>query len=101
MHRHLKYKLGGDSIFAKKTDLIKLTSRLPLLTSRELEYEKEPGLKTETIGLATVEIGDVIKYDMNRYLETMVSAQQMFNSPPTEPLYQYNISIQTNKESMS
>ena len=91
MHRHLKYKLGGDSIFAKKTDLIKLTSRLPLLTSRELEYEKEPGLKTETIGLATVEIGDVIKYDMNRYLETMVSAQQMFNSPPTEPLYQYNI----------
>ena len=28
LHRHLKYKLGGKSIFAKTTDLIKLTSRL-------------------------------------------------------------------------
>ena len=87
LHRHLKYKLGGKSIFAKTTDLIKLTSRLPLLTCSELEFEKEPGLKTETIGLATVEIGDVIKYDMNRYPETMASAQQNLGSPPTEPLY--------------
>ena len=99
LHRYLKYKLGDKRVFAKTADVKYLTLHFSILTCRELEFKKGLGLKTKAIDVVTVEIVEVIKLDMNRYLLKMVSAQKMLDSPPTEPLCQYTIDIK-NKESI-
>lgn len=92
LQRHLKVKLDGDYIFAKSKDLATLTSRLPRLTCTKISFEKEEGKKKETVWMSSVHISDVIAVDMDRYLESMVlSTNNMFETRPEEPLYQYKI----------
>ena len=95
LHRYLKYKLGGKSIFAKVTDLAKLTERLLLLNCGRLQYKKEAGTKKETIGVASVEIPEIVQLHMDRFLKSMVPSQQMFHTAPSAPLYQKRLMRRT------
>ena len=47
LHRHLKYKTEGKNIFAKKKDLEKLTSNMPAIHARMVDYQKAPGKKVD------------------------------------------------------
>ena len=71
LYRHLKYKLGGRSIFARVTDLAKLTEMLPFLNCSRLQYETEARTKKETIGVASIEIPEIVQLDMHQFLESM------------------------------
>ena len=52
-------------------------------------FEREEGNKKETVGIATYEICDSIRFNLDCYLETMVSAEELFLAAATYPYFQY------------
>ena len=89
LQRHLKVQLNGKNIFSKNKDIDKLTKRMPLITTTDPMFEIEEENKKETIGIDTYDICDLIRFDLDRYLETMVSADELFLASATYPHFQY------------
>ena len=92
LNRHIKYKTEGKNIFAKKKDLDKLTSHMPVINARVLDYQKAPGKKVEKIGVVTSKIEEVICMDMDRTLESMIKDQEICLSESLDrPLFGYRL----------
>ena len=62
---------------------------MPPITTTEPMFEREEGNKKETVGIATYEICDSIRFNLDCYLETMVSAEELFLAAATYPYFQY------------
>ena len=52
-------------------------------------FEREEGKKKETIDVATYDICDSIRFELGRYLETMVSTEELLSAAATYPYFQY------------
>ncbi len=97
MHRHLKYKTEGKNIFAKKKDLDKLTSNMPAIRARMVDYQKAPAKKVEKVGVVTSKIEEVISLDMDRTLESMIKDKEIsLNESLDHPLFGYRLNESQN-----
>ena len=58
-----------------KNDLGKLTKCMPPIISTEPIFEIEEGKKKKKLGVASYEICDLIRFDLDPFLEIMVSTE--------------------------
>ena len=51
---------------------------MPLITTTEPMFEHDEGNKKDILGVDTYEICDSFRFDLDRYLEEMVSEEELF-----------------------
>jgi hypothetical protein len=88
LHKHIKAKYNGRPIFCPKECLQSLTTRIPKMICNESLFEKEEGLKMESIGIAGIDAVEAIRLDMERYIEAKYNASNIFTETLREtPLF--------------
>ena len=89
IQKHIKCKLNGHELFCPKRDLDELTSRLPKVECKSIQFERELDLKKEKVELAIVDTNEAICLDMDRYLVATFDKKEIFDdtTSPYVPLY--------------
>ena len=70
LQKHIKAKFNGHEIFCPHRDLNNLTARLPTMICNNTLFEKESGLKKESIGMTCIDSIQAVSLDMDRYIES-------------------------------
>ena len=71
--------MDGHDIFCPKCDLSLLTSRLPALKFSRSWFEKEDGNRKELVDIATLDLIEAIQLDMDRYIESKCSPNELYD----------------------
>ena len=91
LQKHLKAKFNGRQIFCPRRDLNRLTIRIPRIICNHTLFEREDGLKKESIGVACLDSIEAIRLDMERYIHSKYQSSNIFrDSVANIPLFSTN-----------
>ena len=95
LQKHIKAKYNGREIFCPRRDLNSLTDRLPQIICNNTLFEKESGLKKESVGVAYIDSVEAIRLDMDRYIQSKMKSTNIWDTAFSNiPLFSTNTPMQ-------